>query len=134
MPAATPAEIRSWARENGFAMPDRGPLSAEVKAAYAEAHGSTAKRSKAGVAASRSAAPASGAVTKRPAVRHAVKTRKPVVRRAVKVATPDGSEADGELARTVADLSRRVTDLEQQLAVLRAARVRSTKRFGRRSA
>ena len=133
MPAATPAEIRRWARDNGFAMPDRGPLSAEVKAAYAKAHGSSAKGPTAGAARSRSAAPATGAVSKKSGVRRPVETKRPVDRPAVKIATPEPPEADAALARTVADLSRRVAELEQQLAVLRAAQVRSTKRFGRRS-
>ena len=35
---AAPAEIRSWARENGFEVPDRGRVSAEVREAYASAH------------------------------------------------------------------------------------------------
>jgi hypothetical protein len=35
---AAPAEIRSWARENGFEVPDRGRVSAEVREAYAAAH------------------------------------------------------------------------------------------------
>jgi hypothetical protein len=33
-----PAEIRSWARDNGFEVPDRGRVSAEVREAYAAAH------------------------------------------------------------------------------------------------
>ncbi len=33
-----PAEIRAWARENGFDVPDRGRVSAEVREAYAAAH------------------------------------------------------------------------------------------------
>ena len=32
------ADIRAWARENGFAVPDRGRVSAEVREAYAAAH------------------------------------------------------------------------------------------------
>jgi hypothetical protein len=35
---APPAEIRSWARDNGFDVPDRGRVSAEVREAYAAAH------------------------------------------------------------------------------------------------
>jgi hypothetical protein len=35
---AAPAEIRAWARENGFDVPDRGRVSAEVREAYAAAH------------------------------------------------------------------------------------------------
>ena len=35
---AAPAEIRSWARDNGFEVPDRGRVSAEVREAYAAAH------------------------------------------------------------------------------------------------
>jgi hypothetical protein len=34
----SPAEIRSWARENGFEVPERGRVSAEVRDAYAAAH------------------------------------------------------------------------------------------------
>lgn len=35
----TPAsEIRAWARENGFEVPERGRVSAEVREAYASAH------------------------------------------------------------------------------------------------
>ncbi len=34
----TPADIRAWARENGFDVPDRGRVSAEVRDAYAAAH------------------------------------------------------------------------------------------------
>lgn len=33
-----PAEIRAWARENGFDVPERGRVSAEVRDAYAAAH------------------------------------------------------------------------------------------------
>lgn len=32
------AEIRAWARENGFKVPDRGRVASEVKAAYDAAH------------------------------------------------------------------------------------------------
>lgn len=32
------AEIRAWARENGFDVPERGRVSAEVREAYAAAH------------------------------------------------------------------------------------------------
>lgn len=35
---AAPSEIRSWARDNGFDVPDRGRVSAEVREAYAAAH------------------------------------------------------------------------------------------------
>lgn len=35
---AAPAEIRAWARENGFNVPERGRVSAEVREAYAAAH------------------------------------------------------------------------------------------------
>ena len=34
----SPAEIRSWARENGYDVPDRGRVSAEVREAYLAAH------------------------------------------------------------------------------------------------
>ncbi|MCZ4498624.1 MAG: hypothetical protein JWQ74_1177 [Marmoricola sp.] len=34
----TPAEIRVWARENGFDVPDRGRVSSEVREAYLAAH------------------------------------------------------------------------------------------------
>ena len=34
----TAAEIRAWARENGFDVPDRGRVSAEVREAYAAAN------------------------------------------------------------------------------------------------
>jgi hypothetical protein len=34
----TAAEIRAWARENGWDVPDRGRVSAEVRDAYAAAH------------------------------------------------------------------------------------------------
>ncbi len=41
-PAATDgpsaADIRSWARENGWDVPERGRVSAEVREAYAAAH------------------------------------------------------------------------------------------------
>jgi nucleoid-associated protein Lsr2 len=33
-----PSEIRAWARENGFDVPERGRVSAEVREAYASAH------------------------------------------------------------------------------------------------
>ncbi len=33
-----PSEIRAWARENGFDVPERGRVSAEVREAYAAAH------------------------------------------------------------------------------------------------
>lgn len=33
-----PAEIRAWARENGYEVPERGRVSAEVRDAYAAAH------------------------------------------------------------------------------------------------
>jgi hypothetical protein len=32
------AEIRAWARENGYDVPERGRVSAEVREAYAAAH------------------------------------------------------------------------------------------------
>lgn len=32
------AEIRAWARENGFDVPERGRVAAEVREAYAAAH------------------------------------------------------------------------------------------------
>ena len=35
---AAPAEIRAWARENGFDVPERGRVAAEVREAYAAAH------------------------------------------------------------------------------------------------
>jgi hypothetical protein len=34
----SPAEIRAWARENGFDVPDRGRVSSEVRDAYVAAH------------------------------------------------------------------------------------------------
>ncbi|MFL6107686.1 MAG: Lsr2 family protein [Marmoricola sp.] len=34
----SPADIRSWARENGFEVPDRGRVSQQVKDAYVAAH------------------------------------------------------------------------------------------------
>ena len=33
-----PSEIRAWARDNGFNVPDRGRVAAEVREAYAAAH------------------------------------------------------------------------------------------------
>ena len=36
--AGSAAEIRAWARENGWNVPDRGRVSAEVRAAYEAAH------------------------------------------------------------------------------------------------
>ncbi|MGH3498298.1 MAG: histone-like nucleoid-structuring protein Lsr2 [Nocardioidaceae bacterium] len=35
---AAPAEIRQWARDKGYDVPDRGRVSAEVREAYAAAH------------------------------------------------------------------------------------------------
>ncbi len=35
---ASPAEIRAWARENGFDVPERGRVAAEVREAYTAAH------------------------------------------------------------------------------------------------
>ncbi|MGA9746712.1 MAG: Lsr2 family protein, partial [Nocardioides sp.] len=35
---ATPAEIRVWARENGWDVPERGRVAAEVREAYEAAH------------------------------------------------------------------------------------------------
>ena len=35
---ASAAEIREWARANGWDVPDRGRVSAEVRQAYADAH------------------------------------------------------------------------------------------------
>ena len=35
---ASAAEIRAWARDNGFDVPERGRVSAEVREAYAAAH------------------------------------------------------------------------------------------------
>ena len=34
----TPADIRAWARDNGFNVPDRGRVSSEVREAYLAAH------------------------------------------------------------------------------------------------
>ena len=34
----SPADIRAWARDNGFNVPDRGRVSSEVREAYAAAH------------------------------------------------------------------------------------------------
>jgi hypothetical protein len=34
----SPADIRAWARENGFDVPDRGRVSSEVRDAYFAAH------------------------------------------------------------------------------------------------
>ena len=34
----TAAEIRTWARENGWDVPERGRVSADVRSAYAAAH------------------------------------------------------------------------------------------------
>jgi len=34
----SPADIRAWARENGFDVPDRGRVSSEVREAYLAAH------------------------------------------------------------------------------------------------
>ena len=36
--SVAPAEIRAWARENGFDVPERGRVAAEVREAYAAAH------------------------------------------------------------------------------------------------
>lgn len=36
--AGSPAEIRAWARENGWDVPDRGRVSSEVREAYEAAH------------------------------------------------------------------------------------------------
>jgi hypothetical protein len=36
--AATPAEIREWARNNGWDVPDRGRVAQEVRDAYEAAH------------------------------------------------------------------------------------------------
>lgn len=36
--AGSAAEIREWARSNGFDVPDRGRVSAEVRTAYEAAH------------------------------------------------------------------------------------------------
>ena len=33
-----PSEIRAWARDNGFDVPERGRVAAEVREAYAAAH------------------------------------------------------------------------------------------------
>lgn len=33
-----PADIRAWARENGFTVPDRGRVSSQVREAYLAAH------------------------------------------------------------------------------------------------
>ena len=35
---AAPSEIRAWARANGFNVPERGRVAAEVREAYAAAH------------------------------------------------------------------------------------------------
>jgi hypothetical protein len=35
---AAPSEIRAWARDNGFNVPERGRVAAEVREAYAAAH------------------------------------------------------------------------------------------------
>jgi hypothetical protein len=35
---ASAADIRSWARDNGWTVPERGRVSAEVREAYAAAH------------------------------------------------------------------------------------------------
>jgi hypothetical protein len=35
---AAPAEIRAWARDNGWDVPERGRVAAEVREAYAAAH------------------------------------------------------------------------------------------------
>lgn len=34
----SPADIRAWARDNGFDVPDRGRVSSEVREAYFAAH------------------------------------------------------------------------------------------------
>ena len=34
----SPADIRTWARENGFDVPDRGRVSSQVREAYLAAH------------------------------------------------------------------------------------------------
>ena len=41
MPAPTTAEVRSWARANGIAVPDRGRLHPEIHRAWREAAGAT---------------------------------------------------------------------------------------------
>jgi hypothetical protein len=35
---AAPSEIRAWARDNGFDVPERGRVASEVREAYAAAH------------------------------------------------------------------------------------------------
>ncbi|MEP9384990.1 Lsr2 family protein [Nocardioides sp. KR10-350] len=35
---ASPKEVREWARDNGYTVPDRGRIPAEVKSAYDAAH------------------------------------------------------------------------------------------------
>jgi len=37
-PGPTAAEIRAWAKQNGWDVPERGRVSAEVREAYAAAH------------------------------------------------------------------------------------------------
>jgi hypothetical protein len=37
-PSASASEIREWARQNGWEVPDRGRVAAEVREAYAAAH------------------------------------------------------------------------------------------------
>jgi nucleoid-associated protein Lsr2 len=37
-PVASSSEIRAWARENGYAVSDRGTLPASLKSAFFEAH------------------------------------------------------------------------------------------------
>lgn len=34
----SPSDIRAWARENGFTVPDRGRVSSQVREAYLAAH------------------------------------------------------------------------------------------------
>jgi hypothetical protein len=36
--SGNPAEVRAWARENGYKVSERGRVSAEIKAAYDAAH------------------------------------------------------------------------------------------------
>jgi hypothetical protein len=33
-----PSEVRAWAKDNGFDVPERGRIPADVKDAYAQAH------------------------------------------------------------------------------------------------
>ena len=119
--AASLADVRAWAREQGLQVGDRGRLPAAVIAQYDAAHAQPTKppSSKPAARAARSRGPAAGMrkpAPSRPAAPAAQPDSQPDVQLAP---TPHADPGSAELQQELAAVRSEVVDLRQQLDELR---------------